>query len=44
MKTHTHPNHHHSFHLGSTAGTILLAVGFLALIMMLTYLFTTGVQ
>jgi hypothetical protein len=39
MKTHTH-----SSNVGSTAGTILLAVGFLALVMMLTYLFINGVQ
>jgi len=44
MKTHTHPTHNHSSHVGSTAGTILLAIGFLALVMMLTYLFTNGVK
>jgi hypothetical protein len=43
MKTHTHPTHTHS-HVGSTASTILLAIGFLALVMMLTWLFTKGVQ
>jgi hypothetical protein len=43
MKTHTHSAHTH-YHLGSTAGTILLAVGFLALVMMLTWLFINGVQ
>jgi hypothetical protein len=44
MKTHTHPTHTHSSAVGSAAGTILLALGFLALVMMLTYLFTKGVQ
>jgi hypothetical protein len=44
MKTHTHPTQNHSSIVGSTVGTILLAIGFLALVMMLTYLFTKGVQ
>jgi len=44
MKTHTHPTHTHSSQAGSIAGTILLAIGFLALVMMLTFLFTKGVQ
>ena len=44
MKTHTHPTHTHSYHVGSTASTILLAIGFLALVMMLTFLFTKGMH
>jgi hypothetical protein len=44
MKTHTPSAHSHASHAASTAGTILLAIGFLAIVMMLTYLFTNGVQ
>jgi hypothetical protein len=44
MKTHTHPTHTQSSLVGSTAGTILLAIGFLTVVMMLTYLFTNGVR
>jgi hypothetical protein len=32
----------HSHHLGQTAVTILMAIGFLGLIMMLSYLFING--
>jgi hypothetical protein len=40
MKKATHSVHHH--HPGQAATTILLAIGFLALVMFLSYLFITG--
>lgn len=41
--TQTHPQHHsHHYHLGQTATTILLAVVFLSVVMLLSYLFSAG--
>lgn len=39
--TQTHPQHHHH-HLGQTATTVLLAIAFLSVVMLLSYLFSAG--
>jgi hypothetical protein len=40
--TTTHPQHHAHHHLGETASTILLAIAFLSVVMLLSYLFSSG--
>jgi len=40
-QTHTQQHPHH-YHLGQTATTILLAVTFLSVVMLLSYLFSAG--
>ena len=38
--THAEPHAHH--HIGQTASTILLAIAFLSVVMVLSYLFSSG--
>jgi hypothetical protein len=40
--THAEPHAHHH-HLGQTASTILLAIAFLSVVMLLSYLFSSGI-
>jgi hypothetical protein len=39
--THAEPHAHH-YHLGQNASTILLAIVFLSVVMLLSYLFSSG--